>query len=479
MSFESKKKRLTKIVANKIHEYNEGKNHDLISVGDDIFRLKQHLGKKISAIEKRYMRNIVIRTALKYNKLIFSEFELDARLSMYKHMAKSHRPEDVANLELYTKMREEVDKEFDETIKADKYLTQLKYRFHSVMWLYTDPHYKQITKTTASSFDHLKLTELLEMFDSKTFYRMPEEDIINLCQAVANKYCASLGIKPLPIIFESEKYNAALGSYTRFGNFIKINGDYLTIINKLREAGSENKYIQYKLLQTIIHECRHSFQATNHRTDKKSTFIRNCAHINMHYMNRIYNPQHEYDETFNRYGYSSRLVELDSQNEANQFLLDVSELNLRNADEIRRYVLYSLPEKYKINTSVIKEIRDLVYNYGLPQPLSKTIYENMQILGLTHRRCLTMMGEKIDYRTTNEKNCRFTNNIQMRFALKREHEMREEFFPTLFSSRTYLEKYCPTYGMSAEEYREELKTSMKPDVAEVHNSCAYGQFFAL
>ena len=37
MSFESKKKRLTKIVADKIHEYNEGKNHDLISVGDDIF----------------------------------------------------------------------------------------------------------------------------------------------------------------------------------------------------------------------------------------------------------------------------------------------------------------------------------------------------------------------------------------------------------------------------------------------------------
>ena len=126
MSFESKQKRLTKIVADKIHEYNDGKHSDLISIGEDIFRLKQYLGKKISAIEKKYMRNIVIRTALKYNKLIFSEFELNARLSMYKHLAKSNKPEDQANLELYTKMRSEVDREYDETIKADKFLTQLK-----------------------------------------------------------------------------------------------------------------------------------------------------------------------------------------------------------------------------------------------------------------------------------------------------------------------------------------------------------------
>ena len=121
MSFDSKIKKLTKIVANKIHEYNNGKHTDLISIGEDLFRLKQYLGKKISAIEKKYMRNIVIRTALKYNKLIFSEFELDSRLSMYKHLSKSHRPEDIANLELYTKIRSEVDKEYDETIKADKF----------------------------------------------------------------------------------------------------------------------------------------------------------------------------------------------------------------------------------------------------------------------------------------------------------------------------------------------------------------------
>ena len=479
MGFDSKKRKLTKIIATKIHEYNAGKHTDLISVGEDLFRLKKLLGKEIATIEKRYKRNIVIRTALKYNKLIFSEFELDSRISMYKHMIKGDYKDAKENLELYTKMKMEVDRIYDETIKADTYLTQLKYRFHSVMWLYTDPHFKQLPTNTDSQFDDKTLTQLLEMFDSKSFYKLSEVEVIDLCQAVANKYCTSMGIKKVPVIFQSEKYDDALGKYTRFGNYVIINGDYLSIISRLRENGSENKFLQYKLLQTVIHECRHSYQATNIRTDRKSTYIRNCAHINMHFMNRIYNPQHEYDETFNRYGYSSRIVELDAQNEANQFLIDVSILGLQNSEEMRNYVLAHLPEKYTVNTSIIREIRDLVENYGIPQPLSKSIYENMKILGLTHRRALTMSGEKIDYRQTNESNFRTINEFQMRMALRREQDLREEYFPTLFSSRTYLDKFCTRYGMSAEEYRKELRTSLEPDKEEIKNSCALGTYYAM
>lgn len=467
MGYESKKRRLTKLVATKVHEYNAGKHTDLIAIGDDLFKLKSVINNQISAIERRYKRNIVIRTALKYNKLIFSEFELDARISMYKHMVKGSYDDAKENLELYTKLREEVDRQYDEAIRNDTHLTRLKYRFHSVMWLYTNPHYKQITKSPDSPYDGLKLTQLLEMFDSKSFYKLSEREVIDLCQAVANKYCTSMGIRKLPVIFEYEKYNDAFGKYSRFGNYVLMNGEYLTIINKLRENGSENKYLQYKLLQTVIHECRHSFQAMNTRADRKSTYIRNCAHINMHYMHRIYNPQHIYDETYNRYGYMSRIIELDAQNEANQFLLDVSLLRLKNATEIRRYVLASLPEKYKAENSVIKEMRDLIANYGLPHGLSKSIYENMKILGLTHSRCVVTNGDKIDYRLTNENNYHNLNSVQMRLALGREELMRKEYFPTLFDSATIIETEATKQDTPVDTYRQELQSGLQSEREEV------------
>ena len=463
---ELKKKKLRHSIVTGIRDYNEKKSTDLPKIGDSFLDLANELNKQITKTEKRIRRHLVQKIALKYNKLILTSFELEARLHQYQFLAKHRRDKQtLENLDLYTKITNEVEKQFEEIIKNDEELTSLKTKFHSTLWVYGNPNYKQITKSTKSPFDSCTFTQLLEMLDSKTFYNFKTEEICQLYQAIANKYCTSMGIKELPIIFEYKKYNDSLGSYTRFGNYIHINAEYLKVFEELKSKGLNNKYLQYKILQTVIHECRHSYQGTNTRNNAKSRYIQNCAKINTHYLFRLYYPNHQYEENYTHYGYGNRLIELDAQNEANQFLIDISKTKLCNSKEIQLYALGNLPKtKYQAKNSVIKEIFELVSNHGLTHPLSKMIYENMKFLGLTAKNNLvTYESGKIDYAKTNEANLQSLNTIKVKLALARETRLRESYFPTLFNPDGIIEPYAIKSGMTVAEYREQIEEELKQD----------------
>lgn len=479
---ELKKKKLRREIVTKINDYNEKRTTNLPEIGESFLELANTINKQITKTEKRIKRSLIQKIALKYNKLILTEFELEARLHQYQFLIKHRRDETTKlNLELYTKITNEVNAEFERIIKSDDELTSLKRKFHSTLWVYGNPNYKQVTKSTKSSFDTYSFKELLEMLDSKTFYKFKQDQIPELFQAIANKYCASLGIKELPIIFEYKKYNDSLGSYTRFGNYIHINAEYLKIFEALKQKGVENRYLQYKMLQTIVHECRHAYQGTNQKHTNRSKYIQNCAKINTHYLFRLYYPKHKYEENYTHYGYGYRIIELDAQNEANQFLLDISKIKLCNSKEIQNYVLSVLPKtKYPAKNSVIKEMFELVSNHGIPHDLSKMIYENMKFLGLTTASNLvTYESGKINYAKTNENNVQSLNTVRVKLSLCREQRYREEYFTTLFEPETIIQPYATKAGLSVQEYREQIDAELKQDKEDCKTASIQAESYIL
>lgn len=471
MLYNIRKKSKTKEIVKLIKDYNNGTSTDLQEIGDHIFYYSKFLNKKIIATEKRIKFNILISTALKYNKLILTEFELDNRIYQAKFL---HKQEDI---DLYTKIKKEVNDKFIEALKNNQELMLSKKHYHAVLWLHSNAKKYQITKSPDSEYDKYKFTELLEMLDSNRFYKLNENQMMSLFQAIANKYCATQNIPKIPLIYVANKHTISLGSYSRFGNYIHINNDYVKIFNKLKENNSTNKYFQYKLLQTVIHECRHSMQAIGTTYNLRSKYISNCYRINTHYLQRLYLPKNPYEEGPGAYGYLSRVIEMDAHDESIRFMLDVSRLKLSNAKELEKFALYVVPPKYENKNSVIKEMMELVSNQGLTPGLSKAIYENMQILGLTANHNKVMSNGKINYEKTNENNVQNLNQTRLKIALDREKRYREEFFPTLFAQEEIIKPYAEKDGQTVTSFVSQLKSEFENEKSEFQNtSLSVGSF---
>lgn len=464
MLYNIRKKTKTKEIIKLIKNYNNGTSTDLQEVGDYIFYYSKFLNKKIIATEKRIKFNILLSTSLKYNKLILTEFELESRIYQAQFL---HNQE---NIDLYTKIKKEVNDKFFNALKENKELLADKKRYHAVLWLYSNAQKYQISKSPDSEYDNYKFTELLEMLGGDRFYKLNENQMMSLFQAIANKYCATQNIPKIPLIFATDKDTIALGSYSRFGNYIYINNDYVKIFNKLKANNSTNKYLQYRMLQTVIHECRHSMQAVGTPYNRRSKYISNCYRINTHYLQRLYFPKHNYEEGLGAYGYLSRVIEMDAHDESIKFMLDVSKLKLSNAKELEKFALYVIPPKYENKNSVIKEMIELVSNQGLPPGLSKAIYENMQILGLTTNHNKVMSNDKTDYEKTNENNVQWLNQTRLKIALDREKRYREEFFPTLFTPEDVIHPYAEKEGMPTSTFINQLKSDFENEKSEFQNT---------
>lgn len=454
----AKQKKLTAEIVKKIHDYNNNKHSDLVAIGEDILNLAKLINKEIIRIEKITKRSIIIKTSLRYNKLFFSDLGVDNNIIDAEYNNKhNHSPKTEENLTISKNIKKEVESTYKETLKSDEYLQYLKCRYHGLISLYSNANYKQITRSSTSKFDSLPFKKQIEMFSSTTFFDLSEDDIKELCQAVANSYCKQMGIRNLPIMFIHEPNSGSYGTYTRFGNYVYINDCYLDSIKKIKESGKTDSCIQYKLLKTVIHECRHSFQSVNNYKELKTKYVSNATKINAHYLLRIYYPEHLNSED-TRPNYYSRIHEMDAFNDSNKYLLELSKLNISNAKEIEDYAVYSLPKAYKAKNTMILEMIELANNYGLTNELSKCIYENMKILGLTSSKYTEYInGDKINYAKTVESCVNNLNSIKLQFALNREKNYREEFFDTLFNRDKYLEEYASKYNMSKVEYENMLE----------------------
>jgi hypothetical protein len=210
-------------------------------------------------------------------------------------------------------------------------------------------------------------------------------------------------------------------------------------------------------------------------------------------MYRIYRPEHEYEAGSNSHGYLSRVIEMDAREVATQNLLDLSQINLINRNEIRDYALYSMPfpkspkdRKYPNHNSMIKQMFELIQNYGLSQSLSKNIYENMQILGLTKSKYLvyapTKDGEttgKIDYVKTVYNNYEHIHSIGLQLALAKETSLREKYFPTLFNPDSVIFPYAERSNTTVNQYKQDLLDRMMPEEKQIYESskevCMYEQ----
>ncbi len=462
-----KQTRKTKEIVEKVHAYNNQTNTDLVSIGKDIYDLSTLLNNEITAIEKKLRRSIIIKTSLDYNKLVFSDLALNNKIIECNYKANFSSKKALFDLEIYKKIKDEVEKKYQDALKTDSYLISLKNRFHSVLSLYTNSNYKQITRSSKSKYDSLPFEKQLEMFSSDTFFTLQIEDVKELCQAVANSYCNKMKIKNLPLIFLEDKKDFSLGSYNSFGNYIHINYNYIKIISSLKKLNSKNCLIQYKLLSTIIHECRHSYQATNTSKNMDIKYVSNAMKINSHYMKRIFYVNDPYPEDPHP-GYYSRLHELDAFNASNKVLIDMSKLDIKNAKEIEDFAIFDLQKDYKAKNSVIKEMVDLVNNHGLTQNISKCIYENLKFLNLTSFKYIEYNNlDKIDYIKTVENCVENLNTTKLNNALKLEAYYRTKMFETLFNRDKYLEEYAEKYNMQKNEYETMLENKFEHENEEI------------
>ena len=459
-----KTKKQIKKVSGIVKAYNIGTFSDLPEIGEEIYKLAQFYNKQIQKLTAIITKDVTIATCLEHKKFILSYTDLDNKVRTLKYWNLHHSTQkEREELEFYTKLLELTNQRIDEAIATNEELNNLKYKFHNTLSTYKNPDYKQIRRTTSSKYDDLTLKEQIEMLEAKTFYNLNEEDIKDLYQAIANSYCDSLQIKRIPVIFDTfDKYSNSLGEFLTFGNYARINRQSIDDIIKLKQNNLTSNYLQYRILATVIHECDHAKHLAQQQSTKRSMYIHNSAQINNHFMIRIFYTENPFPETPHP-GYKFRIHEMSAFDESIKFMLDVAKLNPINAKELEYLALYMMPTKYPSKNSLIGEMKALINDHGLPQSLSKAIYENMQVLGLTKTKNLVVENDRIDYRATIENNLRTVTKPQMIMALDYERQLRETYFDTLFNRDKYFQEYAIKYGTNPVKLDLEISTTIEND----------------
>ena len=157
-----------------------------------------------------------------------------------------------------------------------------------------------------SKFDNLSRKELVQHFSADKFYSLSSTQKHAFLQAVANEYLSSNGVEPcavnlvdLPI----SENSICFGQYNPNTGSIDINRNMLANLESADE--SNNQYLPYQLLSTIIHEAKHRVQFSmleDKNLDTKERVV----------VNSLLHPQ-------NNMSYSAYLAEpdeLDARNEA-------------------------------------------------------------------------------------------------------------------------------------------------------------------
>ena len=459
-----KTKRQIKKVSGQIKAYNAGTFSDLPTIGEEIYKLAKYYNDQIKKLTDKIIRDVVIATCLEYKKFILSYTDLDNKVRTLKYWNLHHSTQkEREELEFYTKLLEITDQRIENALATNRELNILKYKFHNSLSTYKNPDYKQITKNTSSKFDDLPLKKQIEMLNAETFYKLCENDIKELYQAIANSYCDSLNIKRIPVIFSKfDKYSASLGEFLTFGNFARINENSIQEIKALQQKNLLSNYLQYRILATVIHECDHSRHLSLKQSTDKSKYIHNSARINNHYMLRIFYVETPYPEIPNP-GYKYRIHEMSAFDESIKFMLDVAKLNPCNAKELEFVALHIMPKKYTSKNTLISEMKQLIDDHGLPQDLAKSIYENMQVLGLTKSKNLVTVKDKIDYRATIERDFKSITQPQMALALDYEKQLRETYFDALFNKDKYLQEYGIKYNLNPSMLEHEIDKTINSD----------------
>ena len=470
-------KRIIKKVSEQIKAYNAGSFSDLPKIGEEIYKLAKSYNEQIKKLTEKIIRDVVITTCLEHKKFILSYSDLDNKVRTLKYWNLHHSTQkEREELEFYTKLLDITNQRIEIAIATNNELNVLKYRFHNSLSIYKNPNYKQITKSPSSKFDDLTLKKQIEMLDGETFYKLSENDIKELYQAIANSYCDSLNIKRIPVIFAKfDKYSASLGEFLTFGNFARINEKSIEEIKTLQQKSLISNYLQYRILATVIHECDHSRHLSLKQSTDKSKYIHNSARINNHYMLRIFYSETPYPETPNP-GYRFRIHEMSAFDESIKFMLDIAKLNPCNAKQLEFVALHIMPKNYTSKNTLISEMKQLINDHGLPQDLAKSIYENMQVLGLTKSKNLVTIKDKIDYRATIENDFKSITKQQMSLALEYEEQLRHTYFDALFNRDKYFQEYAIKYDTNPIMLESEIDrtisndcyfTSVNPDEPEL------------
>ena len=125
------------------------------------------------------------------------------------------------------------------------------------------PNFSALTKPTANTkdFDDLSRTELVSMFDPKSFYALSTSQKEGLFQAVVNEYCLSNGVAPCKVALTPlhlSNNSVVNGQYVPARGVINLNSRLFDHIDELDNIS--NEYFPLEILSTLIHEATHRIQ---------------------------------------------------------------------------------------------------------------------------------------------------------------------------------------------------------------------------
>lgn len=119
-------------------------------------------------------------------------------------------------------------------------------------------------------FAELSRQQLVDMFNAKNFYNLNKEQQTQLFQAVINDYCKENGVKSAGLAIEDlphSKKRICYGEFDPANSKIAINKAVVDCIEQASET--QNPYLPYKILETLVHESQHRVQFENY--DNPST----------------------------------------------------------------------------------------------------------------------------------------------------------------------------------------------------------------
>lgn len=484
------KKRTAKkflIVSKKIEEYKNTKNFDTLNnIDDEYYNLLNLYNKEIGSIETKVYNSLTVKYALAQKKLVLSYESLKNYCRQYQILTKSKitnsnfseieineynkNNKEILLNNLYVNIYNTVTKEAIKKNNNDEYLNQLKARFHTLAHYYAFNNI-QHSMDTNSIYDEKPWNQLIEMFDSKNFYKLSKEELVQLTQAVSNKYCEMNNVNKVPVIINSKI--RALGKYYTFGNYVNLTNDYFDLFNYIKNTGIDNKLLPYKILSTTLHEARHSYQfRTNTSKDKKEErYMINCVHINKHYLLRVY--YGNINEVFdNMSKYYSRVSEMDANDASYKTIRDLSKESLKNNEELEKYFIKAMTDPYNSKDSVIYEIASLLKDKGLTPDLYQRIFETMTTLNLIDKNHIIYKDKKeINYEKSVEDNIRSINAFKLKLGLFKEISLRSERFETVCNREQVLRDMAKEKNVPVNTLIDDTTEFYKDDQKQLDEIC--------
>lgn len=114
-------------------------------------------------------------------------------------------------------------------------------------------------------FGELSRGQLVDMFNSQNFYKLDDKQRTQLFQAVINDYCNQNGVKPAGLVIEDLPYSKkciCYGEYDPANSKVSISKAVVDCIEQAKDT--QNPYLPYKILETLVHESQHRVQFENY-----------------------------------------------------------------------------------------------------------------------------------------------------------------------------------------------------------------------